>query len=66
MWVYFLKSKSESFGAFKRFKALVENEDSWKIKVLRTDRGGEFMSNEFEKYCVEMGITQRYITPYTE
>lgn len=57
MWVYFLESKGEAFGMFKRFKALVENGDNLKIKVLRTDRGGEFMSTEFEKYCEEMGIT---------
>ena len=25
-WVYFLKQKSEVFGAFKKFKAMVEKE----------------------------------------
>lgn len=24
------------------------------------------MSNEFKKYCVELGITQNYTTPYTQ
>eukprot|EP00253_Pinus_taeda_P026116 PITA_26116 len=40
-WIYFLKKKSEVFDRFKEFKALVENQTEKKIKVLRTDNGGE-------------------------
>lgn len=47
-WIYFLKKKSEVFDRFKEFKALVENQIEKKIKVLRTDNGGEFYSKEFE------------------
>jgi 5'-3' exoribonuclease 2 len=43
-WIYFLKAKSEVFGKFKEFKALVENLSKKKIKVLRSDNGGEFSS----------------------
>ena len=32
-WVYFLKHKSEVFGLFKVFKALVENQTGRKLKV---------------------------------
>ncbi|KAA0045493.1 reverse transcriptase [Cucumis melo var. makuwa] len=55
-WVYFVKKKSEVFGMFKRFKALVEKESGYYIKALRLDRGGEFTSNEFKTFCVENGI----------
>ncbi|KAL4273099.1 hypothetical protein GQ457_13G010880 [Hibiscus cannabinus] len=55
-WVYFLKQKSEAFGAFKNFKALVEKESSFEIKSLRSDRGGEFTSNEFNDFCKANGI----------
>jgi hypothetical protein len=41
-WIYFLRKKSEVFEKFKEFKALVENQTDKKIKVLRTDNGGEF------------------------
>lgn len=34
-WVSFLKHKSEVFGKFKAFKALVENEIDLNIKCLR-------------------------------
>lgn len=47
MWVFTLKSKDETFGAFKRFKAMVERNKMQKIQVLRTDKGGEFCSQEF-------------------
>jgi hypothetical protein len=47
-WIYFLMKKFEVFDSFKEFKALVENQTEKRIKVLRTDNGGEFCINEFE------------------
>jgi hypothetical protein len=41
-WVYFLKSKYEVFEKFKEFKALIENLSERKIKILRSDNGGEY------------------------
>ena len=43
---------------FKEFKALVENKTEKKIKVLRTDNGGEFCSKEFEEFCKKYGIAR--------
>jgi hypothetical protein len=40
-WVYFLKSKDEVLEKFKEFKVLVENLSERKIKILRSDNGGE-------------------------
>ena len=54
-WVYFLKEKSEAFEIFKKFKVMVEKETSRAIKAIRSDRGGEFTSNEFNKYREEYG-----------
>ena len=45
--VYMMKTKSECFSYFLEFKAMVELETGRKIKVLRTDNGGEYMSNLF-------------------
>ena len=39
--LYFLKKKSKVFSKFKEYKALVKNQTGKKIKVLRTDNGGE-------------------------
>ena len=35
------------------------------IKKLRTDRGGEFLSNEFTSFCEENGICRELTAPYT-
>jgi transposase InsO family protein len=64
-WIYFLRKKSEVFDKFKEFKALVENQTEKKIKVLRTDNGGEFCGNEFEEFCKKCGIARKKTTPYT-
>lgn len=38
-WVFFVKNKSEAFGRFKSFHALVERQTGMKLKVVRSDRG---------------------------
>ena len=64
MWVAILMNKSEAFGAFKKFKTLEESESNGAlIKCLRTDRGGEFTSEEFSKWCEEKGIQRQLTTP---
>ncbi|KAJ4709756.1 Retrovirus-related Pol polyprotein from transposon TNT 1-94 [Melia azedarach] len=61
IWIYLLKQKSEVFGAFKKFKAAVEKESGRQIKAIRTDRGGEFTSKEFQEFCEANGI-RRFLT----
>ena len=65
IWVYLLKQKSETFGIFKRFKAMVEKESGKRIKILRSDRGGEYKSNEFLEFCRINGIKRQFTTRYT-
>ena len=65
MWSILLKEKSEAFEKFKRFKSVVEKETGTIIKMLRTDRGGEFTSNEFESFCEISGIQRHLTAPYT-
>ncbi|PKU78070.1 Retrovirus-related Pol polyprotein from transposon TNT 1-94 [Dendrobium catenatum] len=62
-WVYFLKQKSEVFGIFKKFKAAVEKESGLKIKAMRSDRGGEFTSKEFQEFCEANGIRRSLTVP---
>ena len=52
-WVHFLKHKSEFFGLFKVFKALVENQYGRKLKALRSNNGGEYVKSEFINYCAD-------------
>eukprot|EP00253_Pinus_taeda_P034332 PITA_34332 len=60
-----MKHKDEAFEKFKSFKALAENESGHKIKCLRSDRGGEFTSNEFFDFCEEHGIRREFSTTRT-
>ena len=54
----FLRNKSEVFDRFKEFKALVENQTEKRIKVMRTNNGGEFCRNEFEEFYKKCSIAR--------
>jgi hypothetical protein len=54
--VCLLKRKEGAFEQFKLFKARADNFLSGKIKAIQSDGGGEFISNEFIRYCAENGI----------
>ena len=64
-WLFLLKFKSDVFEVFKYFKATIENQLDSKIKILRTDRGGEFTSNMFKRFCSSNGIIQHFTYPHT-
>ena len=63
--VYFLKHKSEVFQKFKEFEAKVTNQSGNRIGTLRTDNGGEYLSNEFQDYLASKGITHELTMPHT-
>ncbi|PKU82537.1 Retrovirus-related Pol polyprotein from transposon TNT 1-94 [Dendrobium catenatum] len=48
-WVYPLKFKSEVLHTFLHFKLLVEKQFQHPIKMLQSDRGGEFVNSHFNK-----------------
>ena len=50
---------------FRTFKASVENLTRKKIKILRTDNGTEYETNEFKKFCREARIKRETTTVYT-
>ena len=66
-WIYFLRSKKsdEVFLWFQEFKALVENQTRKKIKVLRSDNGGEYTSHAFDEFCRPEGIKRQLTILYT-
>lgn len=64
-WVYFLKERSEVFRTFQKFKKMVENQSGCQIQTLRSDRGTEYTSKEFNKFCEDEGVERQLIVGYT-
>jgi len=64
-YVYLLNTKDEALHYFKIYKAEVENQLEKKIKRVRSDRGGEYFSNEFDSFCAEHGIIHERTPPYS-
>ncbi|PLW46663.1 hypothetical protein PCASD_03685 [Puccinia coronata f. sp. avenae] len=60
-----MKSKSDSFGCFKAFRAAFEKSGDHKICALRTDNGGEYTSKEFESYLSQSGIKHEPGPPHS-
>lgn len=65
MWIVLIRRKDEALLAFKLVQARSEHEIKLKVKELRTDRGGEFTSNEFTSYCDQQGLKRSTTTPYS-
>src|SRR5712691_5453552 len=57
---WLLHKKSEAFDAFKHYKAWAEKQTGKLLKSLRDDKGGEYMSNEWEQYMLEHGIERQH------
>ena len=56
--IYFLKQKAEVFDHYKKFKAWVKVQRHGRITILGSDRGGEYMSNEFTTHLEKAGTVQ--------
>jgi hypothetical protein len=58
-YVYLMKHKSKIIEKFKEFQSEVENHHNKKIKFLRSDRGGEYLSHlehHSEMVCLNVVI----------
>jgi hypothetical protein len=65
MWVMILGSKGEATNAIRRVQVAAKAECGHKLRVLRTDNGGEFTAAEFASYCVDEGVQRHYSVPYS-
>ena len=71
-YIYPIKDRSEALDKFKIFKAEVENQHDLKIKIVSSDRGGEYYGRHtpygqipgpFARFLQENGIVAQYSTP---
>ena len=63
-WIYFMQKKDRTFLRFCEFKALVEKESRKKIKALRSDNGGEYVSQQFKDFRAAEGIKWELTAPH--
>ena len=60
-WVYFLKHKSDSGDALRKFLADARADGvSFKVKIARSDNGGDFFSGQFGEVCKQYCIMQEF------
>ena len=64
-YIYLMRHKSESFEKFKLFKNEVQNQLGKNIKTLRSDRGGEYLSQNFDDHLKDCGIVSQLTPPGT-
>ena len=64
-YVYLMKYKSKVFEIFKKFEAKGQNQTGKSIKILRSDRGDEYLRTKFVDYLKVCGIVSNLTPPYT-
>lgn len=64
-FAYFITHKNDVFSKFLEFEKLVEKQTGNKIKVFRSDNGGEFVNHQFQSHLKAHGIIHETSTPYT-
>jgi hypothetical protein len=65
MWLELLKTKDEAFSKFRKVQALAEAKQHCRLRAFRSDRGGEFNSNEIIQWCSKEGIQHFTTAPYS-
>ena len=64
-FLYLIKTKDEVLNEFQIYKAEAENQQDKKIKILRSDRGGEYTSLALTQFCQEHEIIHEVTAPYS-
>ena len=57
--LYLLRKKDETFATYKQYEAWVKTHRDMPIKILRSDRGGEYLSGVFIKHLANQGTTHK-------
>ena len=63
-YLYLMWYKFRAFEKFQEFRNDVEKQLGRSIKSLRSDRGGEYLSQEFLDYLRDNGILSKWTPPY--
>ncbi|WZY86902.1 hypothetical protein YC2023_033288 [Brassica napus] len=64
-WLTLIQTKDRVLDAFRNFQTYVTNHYHAKIKILRSDNGGEYTSHAFKQHLSQHGILHQTSCPYT-
>ncbi|CAI7885765.1 unnamed protein product [Closterium sp. NIES-54] len=65
-WVYVLSKKSDVAETVKTdWLPMVERQQDWLVKAIRTDQGGDFLSKEFSLWLKKNDIRHSLTMPYS-
>ncbi len=62
--IYLQKQKNEATKNLKKYVVESERELKRKIKIIRSDNGGEFENNNFNEFCNKLGIKRQLTIAY--
>ncbi|KAG5881726.1 hypothetical protein JTB14_037942 [Gonioctena quinquepunctata] len=63
--IYLLSRKSEVFDKLRKYVRLVQNKFNKKPRILRSDRGGEYINSEVTNFLKSEGIELQLTAPYS-
>ena len=66
-WALPMKLKSDAFSTLKNHLSMIERHNpNFKVAKIRTDGGGEFISNELKEYFKTLGIQREASSPHCQ
>jgi len=63
--IYLIKYKSDVFSRLQQYVAWIENQSGQRVKRLRSDNGGEYISHSVTEFLRRKGIEHEFTMPYT-
>ena len=64
-WIYLLKKKSDVLPLFTQFLQMIKTQFHTVVRTIRSDNGGEYISNDFCSQLNQLGILQQLTCAYT-
>ena len=64
-WTLFIATKDNAYLAFKKFAKVIQKEKVCRISTIKSDHGGEFQNERFDKFCEKHGIKHNFSAPRT-
>jgi len=59
-WNLFIAAKNDAYDAYKKPAKVLQNENNCSIKSIRSDHGGKFQNDRFNRLCEKYGITHSF------